>query len=126
MAQITIYNALTGEIDRTGTAPESMLFMQCNAGELLIAGRFDGRDHYVLDGFPVLRPIRPIIADGAAPLGLDLSWRVDGSTITIHNQDGDSMEVAAATLTLVDPGQYLLEVTQPFPHHTFRQRIIVS
>lgn len=123
----TVYQSSTGEIDATGTTPDTMFHLQCDPGQLILEGTYDGNMYWIDQGFPTLRPVRPEFpAEGEAPLVIDLSWRAEGAMIQVTNQDGDSMIVADDSLELVDPGRYYLQVNQPFPQHSLNQWVIVN
>lgn len=70
--------------------------------------------HYVSENQIKLRPTLPVLDL------TDLSNMPDGSSITVVNEDGDSITVSPSeSVSLVDPGQYNVLVTDAWPFQDY-------
>jgi len=90
----------------------------------------DEEVYYIDEGVPALRPDKPPSVDqtGMVPFLLDLTPYAEGSTVTITNQDGETLDIAdmSAEISLTDTGLYKVSVSQPFPHHELRYEVTVT
>jgi len=85
--------------------------------------------HYVFEGGVLLRPETPTEdLSGITPFQLDLFKYAAGSSATIANQDGETLDIVdmSAEISLVDAGIYRVSVSQPFPHHELSYEVTVT
>jgi hypothetical protein len=117
-----LYDKTTGRINQFQSGPDCP---NAETGSLDIGDSYQSdlqSTHYVKDGAIALRPAYPgLPLSGRAPVVIDLKFFERAAVLTVVNEAGDSLSVAAETedsLTLTDPGRYRIHLVQPFPHHT--------
>ena len=111
-----IYETLSGKI----IAQQNQPFAADGQAILLVEDEpeFARVNYYVVGGALVLRPTAPVWpSSGIAPLTLDTSTIVAGSTLAICNSAGESMTMTdfSEPLILAGADRYEIELHQPFP-----------
>ncbi len=115
----TYYDATTGQIDGAITAPLAEVEFNLPAGCAYVEGVHDARVTYLPGGAATARPQLPgLPASNGFPLVLDLSAYPDGCQLQVTNESGGVLELTtpSESITLEDPGDYLIHVEPPFPH----------
>lgn len=116
----TRYVATTGQVHGFFQSTMAMAVANLGDGEALWMGEIvDGATHYI-SGTPLQSQPRPMVViptPTAAPWTWDLSTLPAGTTITIRNEIGDTLEITdlADPLELVDAGMYQMRLSPPFP-----------
>ena len=118
MIRFIIHNS-DGRILRTGLCQKVCLELQAQAGEFVMAGEADDREHYVADGVVTPRPGMTISVDTVAdtttltgvPVGADV--QVSGPAYDAFTATDDVLE-----LTFDAPGVYTIRVLK-FPYRDF-------
>jgi len=118
-----VYKNMTAEEMVLNTGEEDTAFVFTDEPEL------SWSDTWIDDGEAKERPkTQSTNLSGAAPFQLDLSKYAAGSSATIANQDGETLDIAdmSAEISLVDAGIYRVSVSQPFPHKELSYEVTVT
>jgi len=122
-----IYEISTGKI----VAQQSQSFTPDGHESYWVGdARPDVRERFYISGGQLMdRPAQLTFpATGIAPLSIDLSQIVPGSTLTIYNSDDEQLvvQVFSEPLTLTGADKYVIELAQPFPARNAYARVEVT
>ncbi len=121
MIALTKYITATGEIFgqiSVSSEEDAMLnTFSLEMGQALIEGHFDGRDHYVIDGEAVSRPVTGLPASHDLAVGVD--WSVadvpEGTQVLIDGVEVGEVDATGLVLSFSLAGVWSVDLVPPFP-----------